>query len=126
MTTKSENTGNRNSDIYFSKWIRRNLPDGWLNGDKNFNVSDIDFVLINDKTHKFCIIEVKLFPYDISDRQREVYDFIHIRLLEGNKCCFDGYRYLGRYFVQFDGEGAFWLNRKEITETELIEKLSFF
>ena len=110
---------------FFSQWISDKLPRKLGDG-LYFNVSDIDFILLNPVSKKFALIEIKQIVWTLKKTQIEIYQLIHNRLKDAQKYSFDGWKYAGVYYVQFDYKDKFWLNKEPITEDELIKVLSLF
>jgi len=119
--TRKEKTGNREHDLFFSKWIRKNLPDSYT----GYRCYDVDFVLWNKNTKKVMFIELKSFNADTKPDQ-------HFILKKLNKWISIGidedWTYKGLHLIQFEKfnfeNGKCYLNRKLINEKELIAFLS--
>ena len=123
--TRQEQTGKRNLD--FSKWVRINLPDSY----EGFLVSDLDFVLMDEATKKFALVEVKMYggPKKKVHWQKRMFNrldkWLKIGVLSDPE-----WIYLGFYWVVVSNTAPnnsrrILLNGEEVTEEELIEKLSF-
>ena len=117
--TRQEKHGIR--DIYFSQWIRRSLPDS----STGFSVSDIDFMLWNWKTKSFALLEIKCRNVEPSVGQYKMIKNVHRWIKKGLD---DNWKYYGYNLITFEGDtfenGRVYLNKKEITEKELIKSLS--
>lgn len=106
----------------FNDWVRKNLPDSFT----GFCASDIDLVLWNYTTKKFMIIEVKT-------RNKKIKKYQYIMLKNINKWLKlgvnDGWEYLGVHLITFQNlsfeDGSVFLDKKEISEGDLIKFLSF-
>lgn len=120
--TKKEKTGNRNHDLFFSNWIRNNLPNSYT----GFRCYDLDFILWNKNLKYLMIIELKSYNTDTTFDQ-------YFMLQKINKWIKNGideeWTYKGLHLIQFEKtnfeNGKVFLDKKEITETELIKFLSF-
>jgi len=118
----TEHTGQR--DLLFSQWIREFLPH------VSFGATDIDFYLLNYKTKKFMLLEIKCRMADPKEWQRDALLMINHLLKLGmtQTTSFSDWKYLGAHLIQFEtepyGEGRIYLDREEIKESELIERLS--
>lgn len=118
--TRPEKTGIR--PLEFSNWVRQNLPDS----SSGYMVSDLDFILYNYKTKKLKLLEVKTRGSRMPEFQRCIFrDLSHwiTRGIDG------GWQYLGFHLLVFEktsfDDGRVYLDGKEVTEAELVRKLSF-
>ena len=120
--TRQEMTGKRNLD--FSRWIRRALPDS----STGFKVSDLDFILMNEKTKKVIMIESKIYggPRRKMAWQRRMFKYIDKWLVAGMD---SDWEYLGFHWVTFGNtapnNGTILFDDEEVSEEKLIELLSF-
>lgn len=117
--TRNEQTNSR--DLTVSKWIREKLPDS----STGFMVSDLDFIMYNYKTKKLMLLEIKQFGKQIPTWQRRLFNILHHALQIGLASDIE---YLGFHLVRFekqDFSGKIYFDNQELTETELINKLSF-
>ena len=119
MTTRKELTGTR--DLTFSGWIRKSLPDSSL----GFCASDLDFILWNWKTKKIMLLEIKTRNAKMRKFQSIMFSLLHKWISKGID---RGWKYEGFYLIQFEKtsfeDGKCFLNYKEISEADLIKKLS--
>lgn len=117
--TRQEITGKR--DLWFSGWIRRNLPDS----SSGFLVSDLDFILWNHKTHRLMLVEVKTRRSKMRFWQEGLFKILDEMLTIGSAPA--GVEYLGFYCVRFEGtsfeDGRCAINNKLVSEDELIAHL---
>jgi hypothetical protein len=108
--------------LRFSQWIRENLPDS----NTGFSVSDLDFILINFKTKKVMLLEVKLKNGQINWNQYNMWLLINRWITNGIG---EGWVYLGFHLIQFTGldfsDGKVKLDNEFISEEDLIKFLSF-
>lgn len=106
---------------FFSNWLFENLP----NSDTWMLIMDIDFVLSNYKTKKFCFIELKTRWNEVTYSQKQMYNIIHKRLLRTNWK--DWWKYEWTHLIRFEKDNFDdWyceLNWKFIKEYELIFKI---
>ena len=120
--TRKENTGNRDHDLYFSRWVRSNLRDSY----DDFRVYDIDFVLWDKKTKEVRLLELKSFGQDVRPDQKLMLQMFKDTFSRGMA---DGWTFKGVHLIQFEKgtfkAGKVYLNKKEITERELIKFLNF-
>jgi hypothetical protein len=107
---------------YLSDWVRAKLPDSKL----GYMVSDFDFILFNYKSKKIIFIESKTFNKQIATWQRKLFTMLNRWLKNGTD---DGYTNFGFHLVTFQNssfeDGKVYFDNKEVTESELINKLSF-
>lgn len=106
----------------FNLWVREKLPDSFT----GFCASDIDLVLWNYNTKRFMIIEVKTRNQKIKKYQYIMWE----KLNKWLKCSVnDGWEYLGFHLITFKNlsfdDGAVFLDKKEVSEADLIKFLSF-
>ena len=117
--TRQEQSGKR--DLTVNNWIRNKLPDS----STGFMVSDLDFILYNYKTKKLMLLEIKQYGKQIPTWQRNLFNILHHALQIGLASDIE---YLGFHLVRFekqDFSGKIYLDNQEVTEQELIDKLSF-
>jgi hypothetical protein len=88
--------------------------------------TDMDFILYNYKTKNMVILEVKTRNSDIKEWQRIFCSNLHKWILKGID---SDWTFHGVWLLQFEKDsflnGKVYLNRNEISEIELINKLSF-
>src|SRR4030067_1705791 len=117
--TSLERTGVR--DLTFSGWIRQNLPDSAT----GFMVTDLDFILYNFKTKQIMLLEIKTRNSNIKEWQRNLFNNLNKWITKGID---DGWRYYGFHLIRFQKtnflDGLVYFDNTEITEEELIQKLS--
>jgi len=117
--TRKELTGIR--DLKFSGWIREKLPDS----STGFSASDLDFILWNWKTKKVMMLEIKTRNSYPRKGQKLMWQNINKWIKKGIN---DNWIYLGFHLIQFENtnfnDGRCFLNKKEITQEELIKFLS--
>lgn len=110
------------SSFKFSDWIRKKLPDS----STGFSVSDIDFILWNWKTNKAMLIEMKTRSSNCKAGQYQFFKHLNSWIKNGIS---KDWKYLGFHLIVFEhtsfADGKCFFDNKEITETELINKLSF-
>jgi len=118
--TRREITGIR--ELNFSGWIRKKLPDS-ITG---FIVSDLDFIFENYKTKKIMLTEIKTRNSKLKLWQRILYENLDRWIKKGID---NDWQYLGFHTITFENtffnDGKCFLDSKEISEQELILKLSF-
>lgn len=120
--TRPEVTGKRNLD--FSRWIRKALPDS----STGFKVSDLDFILMNEKTKKVMLIEAKIYggPRSKMAWQRRMFKHLDNWISVGIA---SDWEYLGFHWVTFGNtapnNGTILFNDEKVSEEKLIELLSF-
>lgn len=118
----TEHTGQR--DLLFSQWIREFLPH------VSFGATDIDFYLLNYKTKKFMLLEIKCRMAEPKEWQKDALAMINslIKIGMGYSSQYSDWKYLGTHLIQFEtepyGEGRIYFDHEEIKESELIEFLS--
>lgn len=101
----------------FSNFIKDSLPSSseWM------WVTDIDFVLYNKATKKFCMIELKTRGNTMKEWQKEIYWEIHRRLKHTNSK--SSMQYVWTYCVEFDWENfedwRVWIYGSGIKKTEV-------
>jgi hypothetical protein len=117
--TRQEITGVRSLD--FSSWVRKNLPDSAT----GFSASDLDFVLWNWKTKKVMLLEIKTRNSTPRIGQKIMWSNLNRWVKNGID---SDWTYLGFHLVVFErtsfDDGKCFFDNKEITESELIKKLS--
>lgn len=128
-------------DDYLMDWTQTNLPNA-----KDFFITDVDMV-IRDRDDNIMILEVKRRKGNVSVCQSTTLQLIAIGLkeidgkqvqtlhykdrarLEGSQTFNHIIKYHGIHFLQFENttfeDGKVYFNRREISERELIEILSF-
>ena len=118
--TRKEITGIRSLD--FSKWIRSKLPDSQT----GYSASDLDFILWNWKTKKVMFLEIKTRNSEIRQGQKLMWINIHNWIKKGID---KDWTYYGFHLIQFENtsfeDGKCFFDYEEITEIDLIKKLSF-
>ena len=119
MATREEKLNSR--DLTFSGWIRKNLPDS----NTGFMVTDIDFVLFNYKTKKIMIVEIKCRMAEVKTWQKKFYRLLLKWLTKGMD---KEWTFSGIHLIQFEKtfftDGKCYLDRKEISEKDLVLFLS--
>lgn len=119
--TRPEITGNREHDLYFSKWIRSKLPDSYT----GYRCHDIDFVLWHKETKQIMLIELKSNNSYCKPDQRLILKLLHNWIGAGID---SDWTYLGLHLVVFENtcfeDGRCFFDNVEVTESELIEKLN--
>lgn len=117
--TREEQTGKRS--LQFSQWIREMLPDS----STGFVVSDLDFILCNYKGKSLMLIEVKTRNATLREWQRKLFANLDKWIKKGID---DDWIYFGYHIIKFEhtffSDGKCFFDNKEITEKELISKLS--
>jgi hypothetical protein len=120
--TIQEKTGFR--DLTFSQWIRRCLPDS----NTGYCVSDLDFILWNWKQKKLMFIEVKTRNSEPKRFQQIMWNNLAKWITAGMELEKE-WTFLGYHLIKFENtffnDGKCFLNGEEITEEDLIKKLSF-
>jgi hypothetical protein len=122
MGTRKEQTGNREHDLYFSKWCREKLN----SSHDGQRVYDIDFCIWQKKYKKIMFIELKSHKSKPKDDQYLMFKLINSWIKKGiNK----EWTYLGYNLITFENktfeDGKCYLNNNEISEEELIKFLNF-
>jgi len=122
MMTREEQTGERNLD--FSLWVRVNLPDSYL----GYRVSDLDFILANERTKKVILLEIKSHCSGCRPWQKRLFSHVDRWVDAGIKALNDGWEYLGFHYITEEwttpDNGGTWFDGESITREELIKKLS--
>lgn len=117
--TRQEITGVRSLD--FSSWVRSSLPDS----STGFSASDLDFVLWNWKTKKVMLLEIKTRMSSPRNGQRMMWQNINRWITKGID---ENWTYLGFHLITFEStdflDGKVFLDKKEVSEQELISFLS--
>jgi hypothetical protein len=80
----------------FSNFIFESLP----TSSEGMWVTDIDFVLYNKTSKKFCMIELKTRGNIMKEWQKEIYRDIHKRLVDTNSK--SKMKFIGTYCVEFE------------------------
>ena len=118
--TRKENTFKR--DNYFSSWCREKLPESKT----GFMVSDIDFILYDYKFKRIMLIETKCMNTEIKTWQKNLFKNINKWIAKGID---DDWKYDGFHLLVFENtnfsNGKVFFDHKEISENELLERLSF-
>lgn len=118
--TRAEKTGKRNLD--FSGWIKDFLPDSY----GGYFVSDLDFILYNERTKKVMLIEAKCYNSVPRPWQKRLFNDLDRWIRKGIDSDWD---YLGFSWIFFSrtspSNGYILFNGKAVTEEELIKLLSF-
>ncbi len=122
METRKEETGNRKNDLYFSRWIRKNLKSSY----DGYRVYDLDFVLWHKTEKKMMFIELKSYNSNVKDDQK-------LMLRKLNKWIKKGididWTFFGTHLITFEKsgfkDGKCFLNNREILEKDLINFLNF-
>ncbi len=122
--TRKEMTGKR--DLRFSQWIRVMLPDS----DTGFRVSDLDFILANEKTKVLMLLEVKTRNASLRAWQRRLLNLLDLCIRCGIKIAAPGWAYCGFHTVVFAGtwfdDGDVFLDDAKIDEEGLRYLLSMY
>lgn len=119
MTTRQEITGKRS--LKFSGWIRKSLPDS----NTGFLVSDLDFILFNYKAKTIMLIEIKTRNTTLKEWQRRLFANLDKWIKKGidNDWLYFGYHII-KFEYTFFNDGKVFFDNKEVTEKELISRLS--
>lgn len=122
METRKEQIGNREHDLYFSKWCRDKLNSSF-DGQR---VYDVDFCIWQKKYKKIMFIELKSHNSKPSKDQRFMFKLINSSIKRGID---KEWTYLGYNLITFENksfeDGKCYLNNKEILEEDLIKFLNF-
>lgn len=120
--TRQEQTGNREHDLYFSKWIREKLPDSYT----GYRCYDVDFVLWHKELKQIMLIELKSYNTEVKSDQHLILKNLHNWIKNGID---EDWTYKGLHLIQFEQfnfeNGKVYLDKKETTEEELINFLTF-
>ena len=112
------------TDHFFGDWIRNNLP----HPNTGLNVSDIDYILYNYKSKKLMLLEIKCQGQPLRTFQKYLFTMLNEMIRDSLPRLYPKYRYLGFNVISFENDrfnnGKVYFNNKEISESELIEKLS--
>lgn len=118
MTIK-EKTFNRWNPL--SQWCRENLPDS----NTGFLITDVDYLIYDKQEKRIMLLEVKSKNYNVANWQKEILTNLHMWISKGID---SGWKYLGVHLIVFENtnfmDGKVFFDNKEITEQELIKKLS--
>ena len=118
--TRPEIVGSR--DLGFSGWVRDNLP----KSNTGFSVSDLDFIMWNWKTNHVMLLEIKTLNAVPRKGQHLMWQRLHKWIGAGID---DDWTYLGFHLIRFERtnflDGRVFFDHDEVTEEELIQKLSF-
>lgn len=101
----------------FSNFIKDSLPSSseWM------WVTDIDFVLYNKATKKFCMIELKTRGNVMKEWQKEIYREIHKRLVYTNKN--SSMKFVWTFCIEFEGidfeDWRVWIHWTWVKKTEV-------
>lgn len=119
MSTRQELTNKRS--LMFSSWIRKKLPDS----STGLLVSDLDFILCNYKARILMLIEIKTRNAKLRKWQRMLFDNLDRWIKKGID---KDWLYYGYHVITFENtwfnDGICLFDGKQISETELISKLS--
>ena len=120
--TRQEQSGKRS--LVFSAWIRENLPDS----KDGYCVTNQDWLVWNYKTRTLMLIEEKTHNGNISNWfKRLIKEVLHPALFIYCKTMKINYK--GYHLLQFENEGPLdgkiFFDRKEKTESELKQLLTF-
>lgn len=111
--------------LIFNDWVRENCPDS----ESGFMASDVDFVLMNYKTRKIMLLEIKTRSKQLAKWQRLLLNKLHKVLQAGLPIVDCDMEYLGMNLIVFENtsfdDGRCFLNHTEISEDGLREFLSF-
>jgi len=103
----------------FSDWIRENLPDS----KDGYVVSDLDFILADNKTKKIKLLEAKIEKAVLRPWQYDLFKNIEKWIKNGinidKEWTFYGFDTL-RFEKTSPEDGRMLLNNKEITKEELL------
>lgn len=108
----------------FSQWIRDECPDS----STGYQVSDLDFLLWNDRTRTLMLLEVKINNKSMPEWQEKLFrrlDSLFYRV--ANEA---GINYKGLHYVTFTGAdcdfrtGECYFDNERVTEDRLREILS--
>lgn len=108
----------------FSQWIRDECPDS----DLGFYVSDLDFILWNDRTRSLMLVEVKINNAPMKEWQEKL--FTRLDSLFYRVAAEAGINYLGLHYVTFTGadcdfkNGECYFDKDRVSEDQLRERLS--
>lgn len=118
--TRKEITGTRSLD--FSKWVREMLPDSQT----GYSASDLDFILWNWKTKNLMFLEIKTRNAKVRQGQKMMFENINKWIKTGID---NDWKYHGFHLITFENssfeDGKCYFDNQEITQEELIKKLSF-
>lgn len=110
----------KNEATQFSDWLRHRKE---IDSSKGYVATDIDYMWTNYKTGEWMLIEEKRWNSDVTWCQKEQFKIIH-------KACKEDPNYKGIHLLQFERtcpeDGKIYLNRKEITKSQLISFLQNF
>tara|TARA_R110002020_G_scaffold447854_2_gene660355 strand:- start:122 stop:490 length:369 start_codon:yes stop_codon:yes gene_type:complete len=120
--TRQEQTGNRKHDLFFSEWIREKLPDSYT----GYRCYDVDFVLWHKELKQIMFIELKSYNTEVKSDQHLILKNLHNWIKNGID---EDWTYKGLHLIQFEQfnfeNGKVYLDKKETTEEELINFLTF-
>ena len=106
---------------YFSDYVRENLPPSVM----GFKVTDIDFILCNEKTRKIMMVETKTRNKEMPSWQKDIFRNLDKWLRKGID---PSWTYLGFHVVTFQNStfenGNVYFDGEQVTEHELIYHLS--
>lgn len=107
--------------LKFNDWMREKCPDS----NTGFICTDLDFLISHFKKKKFMLLEVKTNMGKLSDSQRQTYVWLHKTINHSRN---KEYEYCGIHLIQFEkfcfDDGKCFLDRKEISESDLVLFLS--
>jgi hypothetical protein len=116
--TRQEVIGNRNTELFFSGWIRENLPEA----NTGFAVSDIDFILYDYTLKTIMIIELKTHNAKLQKWQKSLLTNLHKWLKKGIASDPE-WQYLGTHLIRFTNtnfhDGQVYLDNKLSNEQEI-------
>lgn len=105
----------------FNSWVRNKLPDS----SSGYSASDLDFILWNWKTKKYMLLEIKSRNAKCRTGQHYMWKNLHHWLKRGTT---EDWEYKGFHLITFENtsfeDGKCYYDTKEITEIDLIKKLS--
>ena len=120
--SRQEVTGKRS--LEFSKWIHDKLPDSCT----GFTVTNLDWVFWNYKNRILLISEEKMYKGKLPFFQSQIFKEILAPALK-EYCENHDIQFLGFHLIQFENtspkDGKIWWDGNEISETELIDRLSW-
>lgn len=106
---------------YFSDYVRENLPPSVT----GFKVTDIDFILFNEKTRKIMMVETKTRNKEMPSWQKDIFKNLDEWLRKGID---SSWTYLGFHVVRFENtnfeNGKVFYDGKQSNEQEIVYLLS--
>lgn len=119
---RQELSGERS--LAFSAWIRECLPDSC----SGFTVTNLDWVFWNYKNRILLLAEEKMYRGKLRFNQSQIFKEIIAPSLK-EYCENHDIQFLGFHLIQFENtspkDGRIWWDGTEISETELIDRLSW-